>query len=854
MRKRVLAMLLVLLMVGGVSPLDALAQLHWPVMPDGAVSSWVGSGLCAVRSAVSWLGERLHGLSMRASAKAYSGTCGDDLTWVFDTDTGVLTISGTGAMNDYDYVNSVPWYFYRSSIQTVIIASCATSIRNYAFDGCTGLASITIPESVTSIGYGAFSGCTGLVSMTLPFVGLSADATGKDAVFSAIFWHYRSMIDDEYDLVPDSGGFADPIGVGGIPFSPRRVTLTSCTSIPRNAFDNCAMLTEITLPESVTSIGESAFYGCTGLTSITIPDGVTSICSGAFSRCMGLTSITIPESVTSIENDTFQCCTGLASITIPDSVTSIGERAFYGCTGLSSITIPDGVTSIGEDAFYECTGLTSITIPDGVTTIGEWAFCDCTGLTSITIPDSVTRIGEDAFYGCTGLTSLIFNAVNCSLKYGGTFSGCTALESVTFGENVQTIPNILSGCTGLTSITIPDSVTSIGTSAFSRCTGLTSITIPDSVTSIGSYAFSNCTSLERVDVGESVQSIGAGAFSNCSALRRVLFHGDKARITDDAFLNCGDYALCCTENSYWQLYAMRKGIRYILTDEADATEFEIENGVLLGCAGAVAKITVPSCVTAIDFEAFCGNDTVTRIALPQSVSTVGNYAFADCACLAEVFIPDSVTSIGADAFRGSNPAVLCVENSYAHRYAVSHNMTVKFVRILIDLENAVMRVEIPYEDEPEVSLVHLTGVSLQVVGLGSLPKKTVYRVGETLETDGLSLEAHYTNGMTSILREGFSVSQPIFSAPGEQTVTLGYCGQTVELTVTVTDEVVSGDADRSGTLDLVDVALITRCLAGGWDVDLSDVDVDVNKDGEVNLIDAAILRRFLAGGWGVRLA
>ena len=762
MRKRVLAMLLVLLMVGGVSPLDALAQLHWPVMPDGAVSSWVGSGLCAVRSAVSWLGERLHGLSMRASAKAYSGTCGDDLTWVFDTDTGVLTISGTGAMNDYDYVNSVPWYFYRSSIQTVIIASCATSIRNYAFDGCTGLASITIPESVTSIGYGAFSGCTGLVSMTLPFVGLSADATGKDAVFSAIFWHYRSMIDDEYDLVPDSGGFADPIGVGGIPFSPRRVTLTSCTSIPRNAFDNCAMLTEITLPESVTSIGESAFYGCTGLTSITIPDGVT--------------------------------------------------------------------------------------------TIGEWAFCDCTGLTSITIPDSVTRIGEDAFYGCTGLTSLIFNAVNCSLKYGGTFSGCTALESVTFGENVQTIPNILSGCTGLTSITIPDSVTSIGTSAFSRCTGLTSITIPDSVTSIGSYAFSNCTSLERVDVGESVQSIGAGAFSNCSALRRVLFHGDKARITDDAFLNCGDYALCCTENSYWQLYAMRKGIRYILTDEADATEFEIENGVLLGCAGAVAKITVPSCVTAIDFEAFCGNDTVTRIALPQSVSTVGNYAFADCACLAEVFIPDSVTSIGADAFRGSNPAVLCVENSYAHRYAVSHNMTVKFVRILIDLENAVMRVEIPYEDEPEVSLVHLTGVSLQVVGLGSLPKKTVYRVGETLETDGLSLEAHYTNGMTSILREGFSVSQPIFSAPGEQTVTLGYCGQTVELTVTVTDEVVSGDADRSGTLDLVDVALITRCLAGGWDVDLSDVDVDVNKDGEVNLIDAAILRRFLAGGWGVRLA
>ncbi|MCR5484641.1 MAG: bacterial Ig-like domain-containing protein, partial [Clostridiales bacterium] len=179
--------------------------------------------------------------------------------------------------------------------------------------------------------------------------------------------------------------------------------------------------------------------------------------------------------------------------------------------------------------------------------------------------------------------------------------------------------------------------------------------------------------------------------------------------------------------------------------------------------------------------------------------------------------------------------------------------TVKFVRILIDLENAVMRVEIPYADEPEVSLVHLTGVSLQVIGLGSMPAKTSYRVGETLNTSGLSLEAHYTNGMTSVLRDGFSVSQPIFSEPGEQTVTLDYCGQMVDFTVTVTDDVVSGDADQSGTLDLRDIALLKRSLVGGWDVDLTDVDVDVNKDGEVNLKDAVLLRRYLAGGWGVEL-
>ena len=34
-----------------------------------------------------------------------------------------------------------------------------TSIGNYAFDGCDGLTSITIPENVTSIGEHAFYGC-----------------------------------------------------------------------------------------------------------------------------------------------------------------------------------------------------------------------------------------------------------------------------------------------------------------------------------------------------------------------------------------------------------------------------------------------------------------------------------------------------------------------------------------------------------------------------------------------------------------------------------------------------------------------------------------------------------------------
>ena len=318
-----------------------------------------------------------------------SGSCGENVTYSFVSSTGTLTISGTGAMKDYnDYISQVPWYAYRSSIKKVVINNGVTSIGDGTFESCTGLTSVTIPNSVTSIGSGAFASCRELTSITIP---------------------------------------------------------NSVTSIGDWAFYNCTGLTSVTIPNSVTSIGNYVFSGCTGLTSIEIPNSVTSIGDFAFADCKGLTSITIPNSVTSIGGMAFYGCTGLTSVTIPNSVTSIGSSAFSGCTGLrsinvaednlnytsidgvlyskdkktlimcpngktGSITIPNSVTSIGGSAFYRCTGLTSIEIPNSVTSIGEYAFYGCAGLTSVTIPNSVTSIGRQAFYNFTGLTSMTVEA------------------------------------------------------------------------------------------------------------------------------------------------------------------------------------------------------------------------------------------------------------------------------------------------------------------------------------------------------------------------------------------------------------------------------------------------------------
>ena len=210
------------------------------------------------------------------------------------------------------------------------------SIGSWAFGGCTGLTSITIPDSVTSIDYSAFYGCTGLTSITIPDSVTSIDYSAFGGCTGL-----TSITVDENNAVYDSRNNCNAI-------------IETATNKLISGCKNTVIL------DSVTSIEDFAFSGCTGLTSITIPDSVTSIGWRTFEGCTNLTSITIPNSLTSIEDGAFSGCTGLTSITIPDSVTSVDYCAFSGCTGLTSITIPDSVTMINWYAFDGCNGLTDV--------------------------------------------------------------------------------------------------------------------------------------------------------------------------------------------------------------------------------------------------------------------------------------------------------------------------------------------------------------------------------------------------------------------------------------------------------------------------------------------------------------
>ncbi|MDR1403950.1 MAG: leucine-rich repeat domain-containing protein [Candidatus Methanoplasma sp.] len=295
-----------------------------------------------------------------------SGTCGGGLTWTF-TDDGVLTVSGTGKMNDY-YVNPgtrAPWYEHEANINCVIIGPDVTHIGGHAFNGYKSLTSVTIGNSVMSIGNSAFQGCTGLTSVVMP---KNMETIGESA--------FRNCFGLEYVTMPNT---MSTIGVG--------------------VFQDCIKLKAITMPDNVTFMSSYVFAGCKALESIKIPAGVESIGLYLFCGCVSLQHVTIPETVKSIHGYSFMSCASLETIDIPDSVTSISSYdAFRDCTGLISIVIPDSVTSIGDSAFRNCKNLKSVTMPDSASICGR-AFLDCAKLKSVTITGGLDNNGKIAAGG-----------------------------------------------------------------------------------------------------------------------------------------------------------------------------------------------------------------------------------------------------------------------------------------------------------------------------------------------------------------------------------------------------------------------------------------------------------------------
>ena len=622
--------------------------------------------------------------ALPASAEVYSGNCGtqgDNVKWSLDTRTGVLAITGNGAMEEFESAPS--WYAYRDSIQTVTIGNGVTSISMGAFYDCGALTNVMVPNSVTSIGMAAFTNCKVLTGIVIPD---NVTSIGEQAFY--LCEALTSII------IPDSvtslggGAFMEctalesaTIGngvksIGDYAFygcySMVRVTLgKSVASLGEYVFVDCDALADITVdqrntaycaidgnlytknpkvlvqyavgktstafvvPDGVVGIGDGAVANNYTLKTVTMPDTVTSIGVGAFAWCEALTSVTLSDNLKSIGDEAFTRCGMLKSLVIPDGVTSIGSTAFRGCNDLTSVTIPNSVTRIGERAFYSCDALVSVVIPDQITSIASETFSGCTLLTSVTIGKAVTSIGNDAFKGCYCLVE-VYNKSSLNIvvgedDHGGVASYAKNVYTKAGGSKLSTTKDGLVLYTDGSAVTliryigtdtvvvIPEGVTMIGDRAFYMCDSLLSVTIADSVTGIGKQAFYYCTSLVSVTVGKNITRIDNDSFGLCMRLVEV-YNRSNMNITAGRYNTIGEFAK--------NIYTEAGGSKLSATDDGLVLYTDGNNVMVVHYIGPDAGLVIPDYVTSINGYAFYSHDTLRGVFVPKSVTDIGDHAFS----------------------------------------------------------------------------------------------------------------------------------------------------------------------------------------------------------------------------------
>lgn len=551
------------------------------------------------------------------SSVIVSGTCGTSATWTYNTETGALIISGTGAMERYKSAQSKPWEKYEDEIKTIVINNGITKIDNYAFKSCSSLMYVSIPGSVTEIGSNVFKGCTSLRSVVIP---------------------------------------------------------DSVATLNYSAFEGCKNLIYVTLSNSISYIQDTTFKGCSSLTHVTVPDSAYYVNAYAFENCTSLKSVTIGKKIEIIYNNAFAGCTALTDvyyvgteeqwkgISIGTNNTPLENATIhYNSTGniggaehkhdftvvtLDPTCTEKGYTSYSCDCgyeyikYYDALGHSVEEIPlilPTTETVGYTRGKKCATCETITVePVVVPIISETAEAGdAGGYIIWTYDEATKTMEFFGKgyMNYYDPIQESSRDSDER--PWAIYGLSSVQYVVVHEGIKGINEQSFYYFTGLNLISLPSSLEWIGDYAFEGCKDFYiKYDGTKEDWNKIDGHFTNYD---RIIFndysgvtasgtHGDNLTWTYDALtFTLTISGIGAMESVTYNEYPWYEYIS------------EIEN------------IVIKEGVTTIGESAFyeCGFENIT---IPNTVTTIGAGAFMGCDNFKSITIPSSVTKIGDNAF------------------------------------------------------------------------------------------------------------------------------------------------------------------------------------------------------------
>ena len=490
-------------------------------------------------------------------------------------------------------------------------------IGDYAFYGCSGLTSVTIPNNVTSIGSYAFYYCLGLTSVTIP--------NSVTSIGSYAFYNCKLK-----NLIIGTG----VLSIGSNQSKPTKAIWL--TNTPPNGYTNLAGTINYVANDNYTQLSNIKVYKY--LSSYFEVDGIVYVPVNPSARTCDAISCSYDRTATSISIDETVSYKGIAM-----SVENVMPYTAYRQTSVKTLSLSPK-SDIGDYAFYGCTGITNATISNEGN-IGTSAFEGAMQSGDATLKVTIPGVIEDrGFYGCTNLKTAEINIVggeeiedtedtSAPLTFDdwtstNTAAGSVSSKTYTFtvqGEATLSFDWWVSSEAGYDKL-----IATLDGTAILEKSGDTSGTFTTTVgsgshTLVVKYSKDNSDSrgqdkakvsnIKVVGGASASLSIGHEAFRGCNNLSSITL--------GEGIKSIGDYAFS-------------------------------------GCS-KLTEVTIPNKTTSLGEYCFSGNSLLANIDLGNGLKTIGQYCFSGCS-MPEISIPASVTSIGNYTFNNCSLADVVIED------------------------------------------------------------------------------------------------------------------------------------------------------------------------------------------------